>query len=152
MIGIHPSIWAGLYKREYLISKDIKCLEAKGAGYIDNHFRTQVLCQTNKIAFLNKPFNYYRLSNEDASTVHYDLSAFIARWASVHKLFDEKFPEKWDALAPYCVKEEWINTYSKDFFQPVHLIGMGNLFWNMQKNILSTIGYLNLIRCSKANL
>lgn len=110
-MGIHPSIWAALYKTEYLRNKNIRCIEAKGAGYVDNHFRTQAFCQTDKIAFLNKPFNYYRLSNEDASTVHYDLSAFITRWADVHKLFKEKFPEKWNTLAPYCIKEEWINTF-----------------------------------------
>lgn len=111
LMGIHPSIWAALYKTEYLRNKNIRCIEAKGAGYVDNHFRTQAFCQTDKIAFLNKPFNYYRLSNEDASTVHYDLSAFITRWADVHKLFKEKFPEKWNVLAPYCIKEEWINTF-----------------------------------------
>ncbi len=111
LMGIHPSIWAALYKTEYLRNKNIRCIEAKGAGYVDNHFRTQAFCQTDKIAFLNKPFNYYRLSNEDASTVHYDLSAFITRWADVHKLFKEKFPEKWNTLAPYCIKEEWINTF-----------------------------------------
>ena len=110
LMGIHPSIWAALYKREYLVNKNIRCIEARGAGYIDNHFRTQTFCQTDKLCYLNKPFNYYRLSNEDASTVHYNLSTFIQRWKDVHELFEEKFPEKWDKLAPYCISEEWVNT------------------------------------------
>ena len=110
LMGTHPSIWAALYKAEYLRNKNIRCIEEKGAGYVDNHFRTQVYCQTKKLAFLNKAFNYYRLSNEDASTANYNLSTFIKRWSDVHNLFDKKFPELWIQLAPYCVSEEWINT------------------------------------------
>ena len=109
-MSIHPSIWSALYKREYLKNKNIRCIEEKGAGYVDNHFRVQTFCQTKKLAFLNKSFNYYRLSNEDASTVNYNLSTFIKRWNDVHNLFDEKFPKLWNKLAPYCVSEEWINT------------------------------------------
>lgn len=111
LMAIHPSLWAALYKNKYLKTKKIRCIEAKGAGYIDNHFRIQTLCQTNKIAWLNKPFNYYRLSNETASTALYNLGNFIQRWADVHKLFSEKFPQKWDVLASYCIAEEWINTF-----------------------------------------
>ncbi len=111
LMGIHPSIWAGIYKNEYIKNKNIRCIEAKGAGYVDNHFRTQTFCQTNKLAFLNKPFNYYRLSNEDASTVHYDLGMFIKRWKDVHNLFEQKFPSLWKTVAPYCIEEEWINTF-----------------------------------------
>ena len=111
LVAIHPSMWAALYKSTYIKTKSIRCIEAKGAGYIDNHFRLQTLCQTNKLAWLNKPFNYYRLSNETASTVLYNLGNFIQRWSDVHKLFEEKFTEKWKMLAPYCIAEEWINTY-----------------------------------------
>lgn len=110
LMSTHPSIWSALYKREYLKNKDIRCIEEKGAGYVDNHFRVQVYCQTDKLSFLNKSFNYYRLSNEDASTANYNLSTFIKRWADVHNLFDEKFPELWIQLASYCISEEWINT------------------------------------------
>lgn len=111
LVAIHPSIWAALYKNEYLKAKNIRCIEAKGAGYVDNHFRLQTLCQTNKIAWFNIPFNYYRLSNPNASQANYDIGAFIQRWNDVHKMFEEKFPEKWEILAQYCIKEEWINTY-----------------------------------------
>lgn len=116
LVAIHPSIWAALYKNSYIKEKNIRCLEARGAGYIDNHFRIQTLCQTEKIAWLNKPFNYYRLSNEMASTVSYNLGDFIQRWADVHGLFEKKFPEKWQILASYCISEEWINTY----FRVIH--------------------------------
>ena len=111
LMGTHPSIWAALYKAEYLRNKNIRCIEEKGAGYVDNHFRTQVYCQTRKLAFFNRAFNYYRLSNEDASTVHYDLGMFIKRWRDVHNLFEQKFPNLWNTVAPYCIEEEWVNTF-----------------------------------------
>ena len=107
----HPAIWAALYKRTFLQEKQIKCLEVKGAGYIDNHFRLQVLCQANKIAWTHTPYNYYRMSNPDASVAHYDVGAFIQRWADVHKLFEQKFPEKWELLGKYCIQEEWMNVF-----------------------------------------
>jgi len=111
LVAIHPSIWAALYRNDYIKEENIRCLEAKGAGYIDNHFRIQTLCQTERIAWLNKPFNYYRLSNTEASIASYNLGDFIQRWADVHELFEKKFPKKWKKLASYCISEEWINTY-----------------------------------------
>ena len=113
----HPAIWAALYKRTFLQEKQIKCLEAKGAGYIDNHFRLQVLCQANKIAWTHTPYNYYRMSNPDASVARYDIGAFIQRWADVHKLFEEKFPEKWELLGKYCIQEEWMNVVYRIVFE-----------------------------------
>ena len=111
LLAIHPSIWSALYKSYYIKSKNICLIEAKGAGYVDNHFRIQTLCQTNKIAWLNKLYNYYRLTNENASTVHYNLGDFIQRWADVHQLFSKKFPNKWSILSSFCIKEEFINVY-----------------------------------------
>ena len=113
LASIHPSFWAAIYKKSYLKEKNIRLLEAKGAGYVDNHFRLQTLCQTNKIAWYNEAFNYYRLTNENASTVLYNVSVFIKRWEDVHKFIREKIPEKWKILAPYCIKEEYANIYSK---------------------------------------
>ena len=113
LCGVHPSIWAALYKTDYLKRKNIKCIEAKGAGYVDNHFRLQTLCQTNRIAWLNKPFNYYRLTNPNASVALYNLSCFIKRWNDVHKLINEKFPEKWGAISANCIVEEWVNVYMR---------------------------------------
>ncbi len=113
LVAIHPSIWSALYKTQYIKDKNIKCIEAKGAGYVDNHFRMQTLCQTNKIAWLKKPFNYYRLSNPEASATLYNIGTFIQRWADVHKLFEEKFPKKQESLSKYFIVEEWINTFCR---------------------------------------
>lgn len=113
LVAIHPSIWAALYKTNYIKEKNIRCIEAKGAGYVDNHFRLQTLCQTDKIAWLNRPLNYYRLSNPNASATLYNLGNFIQRWNDVHKLFREQLVGKWEILAPYCIIEEWINVYQR---------------------------------------
>lgn len=113
LCGIHPAIWAAIYKTSYIKEKNIKCIEAKGAGYVDNHFRLQTLCQTDRIAWLNKPFNYYRLTNPNASATLYNLSCFIKRWNDSHKLIKENFPEKWDAISTNCIVEEWVNVYMR---------------------------------------
>ena len=112
LCATHPSIWAALYKRNYLEEKKIKCVEAKGAGYVDNLFRLQTLCQTKKIAWLDKPFNYYRLSNPNASQANYNLAAFVQRWKEVHEFFKTR-PTQWNILAPYCLCEENENIFSQ---------------------------------------
>ncbi len=110
LTAIHPSIWSVLYKTSFLKEKEIKCLEAKGAGYIDNHFRLHTLLAADKIAWLNKPFYYYRLSNAEASQASYNIDIFLQRWSETHKLFEEKFPLKWDKIASFCLIEECRNS------------------------------------------
>lgn len=114
-LSIHPSIWSALYKREFLKRKNIRCLEAKGAGYIDNYFRIETFLKAEKIAWKNKPYNYYRLSNPNASQALYNLSVFIQRWNDVHKLFEREFSKQKDALLPYCLIEEYINVFKPLF-------------------------------------
>lgn len=115
-MGIHPSIWSCLYKTSYLKENDIKFLENKGA-YVDHHFKALSLLQTDKISWLNKPFYKYRLSNAKASAAFVNLSVMIKRWNEFHKLMDEKFPNKYADFATYNIREEYVNTFEKFFFE-----------------------------------
>ena len=56
----HPSIWSALYRRDYLMEKNIRFKPIPGAGWADNPWLIATLCQTDRIVFLNKPFYCYR--------------------------------------------------------------------------------------------
>lgn len=64
----HPSIWAGIYNKEFLSKNDITFLEEPGAGWVDNPFFFETSFKAEKIAYVPNPFYYYRETNIDSST------------------------------------------------------------------------------------
>ena len=56
----HPSIWSALYRRDFLEQHKIRFKPIPGAGWADNPFMVESLCQAQRIAYLNKPFYCYR--------------------------------------------------------------------------------------------
>ena len=90
LLEIHASLWSCLYKKEYLDKNNIKFIEAPGAGYVDVGFRIDSLVQTNKIAWLDKPFYHYRVDSFGSSTNTFDVSVMIKRWKEVHEKFAEQ--------------------------------------------------------------
>ncbi len=114
-MGIHPSVWSCIYKNEYIKNYNIKFLENKGA-YVDHHFKALAFLNTNKFAWLSKPFYHYRLSNANASASNFNLSIMIKRWNEFHKLINTNFAEIYDSFANYNLREEYVNTFEKVLF------------------------------------
>ena len=56
----HPSIWSALYRREFLERCGIRMREIPGAGWADNPFLVETLCQADAIVYLDEPFYHYR--------------------------------------------------------------------------------------------
>ncbi len=56
----HPSIWSAIYRLEWLREKGIRMKEVPGAGWVDNPFLVETLCQTNSIVYLDKCYYCYR--------------------------------------------------------------------------------------------
>ena len=48
----HPAIWSALYRKEWLDEKRIRFMEIPGAGWADNPFLIETLCQTQSIAYI----------------------------------------------------------------------------------------------------
>ncbi len=69
----HPSIWSALYRRTFLERNGIRFPEYPGAGWADNPFLVETLCQAGAIAYLDEPFYCYR----EESPEEYD--AFVRR-------------------------------------------------------------------------
>ena len=116
LMGIHPSVWSCIYKKEYFDKYNVHFLTDRGA-YVDHHFKAESLLNTEKIAWLNKPYYYYRLTNENASANNFNLPVMIKRWNEFHKLMQEKYPNRYSEFVEYNFREEYVNTYEKVFFE-----------------------------------
>lgn len=60
LLDSHPSIWSALYRKEFLERCGIRFREYPGAGWADNPFLIETLCQTTKIAYIDQAFYCYR--------------------------------------------------------------------------------------------
>ena len=109
LMQVHASLWAGLYRTAYIREKGIKFIEAKGSAYVDVGFRIDTLLNTDKVAWLNKPFYNYRISNQSSSTNSWNLSAMIQRWKEAHDKFN-KAPELYNRIGKYLFYDEFYNT------------------------------------------
>lgn len=61
------SVWAGIYKREFLNSSQIRFLETPGASYQDNSFSFKVSVSGERGYFTDTAYVNYRIDNENSS-------------------------------------------------------------------------------------
>lgn len=64
----HPSIWAGIYKNDFLKENDIRFMEINGAGWVDNPFFYETTFRAEKIIYTHVPYYYYRETNPNSSS------------------------------------------------------------------------------------
>ena len=64
----HPAIWSGIYRKQFLLDKGIRFVEPPGAGWADNPFIFETLCQAEVFVWVPNAYYYYRCSNEEASS------------------------------------------------------------------------------------
>lgn len=65
---INPSIWAGLYKREFIESEDIRFNETPGASYQDTSFAFKIWATAKRIMLIEEPIIYYTTDNAASSS------------------------------------------------------------------------------------
>lgn len=67
---IAPSIWVGLYNRDFLNDNGIRFLETPGASFQDTSFAFKVYASAKKIKFVPKTLHNYRInSNSSVSSL-----------------------------------------------------------------------------------
>lgn len=85
LLSVHASLWSGLYKTSYMHEKNIGFIKAKGGAYVDVGFRIDTLINTDKVAWLDKPFYNYRVDSEGSTTNNFKIGPMLSRWEEVHK-------------------------------------------------------------------
>lgn len=63
----HPSIWSAIYRKGFLEKHGIRFREYPGAGWADNPFLIETLCQAERIVYLDEPYYCYREETPEKS-------------------------------------------------------------------------------------
>ena len=103
---VQPSIWAGIYKKLFLIKNNIKFLTTPGASYQDTSFFYKTLYKANKIFCTKKAFYYYRQTNSNSSVNNNTLNKVIFAHIELNEI--EKFIKKDVKL--YNKNQRYFNT------------------------------------------
>lgn len=88
LIQHHPSIWSALYRKAFLDSRGIRLMEAPGAGWVDNPFLIETLCQARSIVYLEKEFYCYREDLPGSSSMLKSSSLAFERWLQMSDILD----------------------------------------------------------------
>lgn len=78
LIAVHPSIWTALYRMDFLREKNIRFPEYPGAGWADNPFLVETMCQARAIAYLDTPYYNYR-ADIRGTTLNHPTDDTVAR-------------------------------------------------------------------------
>ncbi len=61
----HPSIWSAIYRKSFLDENGIRFKPIPGAGWADNPFLAETLCQARNIVYLDKAYYCYCEDTEE---------------------------------------------------------------------------------------
>lgn len=65
LLAHHPSVWSAIYRKDFLDRCGIRFREFKGAGWADNPFLIETLCQAKEIIYVDEPFYCYREETDE---------------------------------------------------------------------------------------
>lgn len=70
LIEMHPSIWSAIYRRDFLNERHIRFIPFPGAGWADNPFLIETMCQAKAIIYLDRAYYNYRCDLKDSTRNH----------------------------------------------------------------------------------
>lgn len=78
----HPSIWSAIYRKSFLDEHNIRFKEIPGAGWADNPFLAETLCQTDRIGYFDTAYYCYREETPEKSKnfAHSNTLLPLERW------------------------------------------------------------------------
>lgn len=78
----HPSIWSAIYRKSFLDEHSIRFKEIPGAGWADNPFLVETLCQTDRIGYFDTAYYCYREETPEKSKnfAHTNTLLPLERW------------------------------------------------------------------------
>lgn len=88
----HPSIWSAIYRKEFIDAKGIRFIPYPGAGWADNPFLVESLCQADNILYLDVPYYHYR-ADLPGSTFNHQSEEAVARpfdrWIDMMRILED---------------------------------------------------------------
>ena len=104
----HPSIWAAIYKKSFLMENNITFMEAPGGGWVDNPFLFETFLSAKTIVYKDEPYYYYRELNPSSSTNDMkDLTLPMTRMMDNLDVIEQYSCHDEDILAALYVRIFW---------------------------------------------
>lgn len=91
LIEMHPSIWSAIYRRGFLEERGIRFPEYPGAGWADNPFLIETMCQASAIVYLDRPYYNYRCDLPGSTRNHKSDEAVTRpfdRWVDMMRIIE----------------------------------------------------------------
>lgn len=90
LLGHHPSIWSAIYRTRFLREHDIRFREIPGAGWADNPFLVETLCQARAICYLDRAYYCYReeTPEKEVALAHRSPLLPFDRWEDMADVLD----------------------------------------------------------------
>ena len=93
LVQHHPSIWSALYLKDFLDRTPIRMKEVPGAGWVDNPFLFETMCQAQSIVYLDVPYYCYREDLPGSSSATRVLELSLVRWNDMADVVDRVCPD-----------------------------------------------------------
>ena len=149
LIEHHPGIWSAIYRKGFLESKGIRFPEYPGAGWADNPFLIDTLCQAESIIYLDQPYYCYRADLPGSTRNHAtDVAVRLPfeRWLDMTRRLSELGIEDEGILESHYVRGFlYVNgaMYDDGWDNPLVREGTRQVFSSMDERIV-----LNSIKIS----
>ena len=107
-INGHPSIWAAIYRKEFLDENNIDFMEVEGGGWVDNPFLFKTALSAKNIRYCHDPYYYYRELNPTSSTNDLkDMTLPMRRMLNLFDVLDEYSCRDKNILMIFYVRIFW---------------------------------------------
>ncbi len=93
IFAVIPSIWSGIYNRNFLCEKKIRFLESPGASFQDTSFNYKVWAMAKRVYLTMKPLLHYRIGHEGQSVGRTDKAFYICDEFREIERFMAGYPE-----------------------------------------------------------
>ena len=86
----HPSIWSAIYRRGFIEDANIRFKEVPGAGWVDNPFLFETMCQAKSIVFKNTPYYCYREDTTEKALAFAERNPLLPleRWCDMAEVLE----------------------------------------------------------------
>lgn len=100
IFALHPSIWAGLYKRDFLLRHKITFTNRM---FSDQKFRMRTLLETDRVGWYDKPFYKYTMDREGSATLNWNIGLMTEVWLEIHRSVSQEIFKK---ISQFLILEE----------------------------------------------
>lgn len=98
-LGASPSLWCGIYRRQFMIDNDIRWLETPAALYQDTSMTLKLKVLANSVRVFNKTVYRYNMDNPNNSTKQAgNIFALANEYDEVERMLKRKGINIWESF------------------------------------------------------